>query len=123
MRIINKIDDFLNKLDEKYQKNIMGKELQFLYKTEEDETLKDLYGRLFEATKIGGKEYDDFFKKMLKKWKIKSYKDLPKDKQKSFFEAVDKAWNSKVEKGPDGPLNKYKKGHSSITGKKTDYGD
>ena len=50
---------------------------------------------------------------MLKKYKIKSYKDLPKDKQKKFFDEVDKAWNSKVEKGGDG-LKKYKKGQSSV---------
>ena len=60
-------------------------------------------------TKVGGKEYDDFFKSMLSKWKIKSYKDLPKDKQKKFFDAVDKEWTSTIEK--DKKLKKkYKKG-------------
>lgn len=52
--------------------------------------------------KVGGKEYDEFFTKMLKKWKIKSYKDLPKNKQDDFFNDVDKKWNSKKEKGKDG---------------------
>jgi superfamily II helicase len=117
MRILDKIDGFLDNLDEKYQKNILGKELDFLYKTEEDESIKEIIGRLIQEAKVGGKEYDDFFKKMLKKYKVKSYKDLPKDKQGKFFDAVDKAWNSKVEKGDDG-LTKYKKGYSSITGKK-----
>jgi len=32
---------------------------------------------------------------MLKKWKIKSYKDLPKDKQKKFFDEVDSKWEAK----------------------------
>jgi len=90
MKILDRIDDLLNKLNN---------------------TLADRI-KLHEA-KIGGKEYDDFFKEMLKKYKIKSYKDLPKDKQKKFFDEVDKAWNSKVEKGGDG-LKKYKKGQSSV---------
>ena len=46
---------------------------------------------------VGGKQYDDFFKSMLKKYKIKSYKDLPKDKQKKFFDEVDKKWSAKKE--------------------------
>jgi hypothetical protein len=68
MRMIEKIDEYLEGLD-----------------------------RLSEARKVGGKEYDDFFKGMLKKWKIKSYKDLPKNKQKAFFDEVDKKWNAKKE--------------------------
>ncbi len=87
-------------MDEKYQKNIMGKELSFLYKTEDladlglEAATKD---RLLEAKKVGGKSYDDFFKSMLKKYKIKSYKDLPKDKQKKFFDEVDRGWEAKKE--------------------------
>ena len=53
--------------------------------------------RIAEKRKVGGPEYDAFFKKMLKKWKIKSFKDLPKNKQKDFFDAVDKGWNAKEE--------------------------
>lgn len=90
MKILDKIDDLLTKLSDTLAEKI----------------------RLHEA-KIGGKEYDDFFKEMLKKYKVKSYKDLPKDKQKKFFDEVDKEWNSKVEKGGDG-LKKYKKGVSSV---------
>jgi len=90
MNTLEKIDDLLDRLTNKLADKI----------------------KLHEA-KIGGKEYDDFFKEMLKKWKIKSYKDLPKNKQKDFFDEVDKKWNSKVEKGGDG-LKKYKKGSSSV---------
>lgn len=114
MKILDKINDVLDKMDEKYQKNILGKELEFLYKTEEDESLKELIGKIIqEKAKIGGKDYDDFFKSMLKKYNVKSSKDLSGDKKKKFFDAVDKGWNSKVEKGGDG-LKKYKKGQSSI---------
>ena len=97
MRILDKIEKFLNNLDEK-QKNILGKELQFLYKTEKDETLKEILNGMIQEAKAGGREYDDFFKSMLKKHKVKSYKDLPTDKQKEFFDAVDKKWKSKAEK-------------------------
>ena len=99
MRILDRIDNFLNHLDEKKkQKNILGKELDFLYATEEDESLKDILGNIIQEAKIGGKEYDDFFRNMLAKWKVKTYKDLPKDKQKEFFNAVDREWKSKKEK-------------------------
>lgn len=84
MRILDKINDYLS-LDE----------------------LKGIH-----EAKVGDREYDEFFQKMLKKYNVKSYKDLPKDKQKEFFNAVDKAWNSKVEKGGD-KLKRYKKGNPS----------
>lgn len=67
-------------------------------------------------TKVGGKEYDDFFRSMLKKWKIKSYKDLPKEKQKKFFDAVDKEWTSETEKNKD-LKKKYRKGDDYRPGK------
>lgn len=53
--------------------------------------------RITEARKIGGPDYDKFFRKMLKKWGIKTFKDLPKEKQQDFFDAVDKGWNAKKE--------------------------
>ena len=64
-----------------------------------DDTLDVFEGikKMHEAAKMGGKEYDDFFKGMLKKYKVKSYKDLPKNKQKDFFDEVDKAWKAKKE--------------------------
>jgi arabinogalactan endo-1,4-beta-galactosidase len=99
MKTIDKIESYLKKMDEKYQKNIMNKELMFLYKTEDLDEIgleSEVKDRLLEAKK-GGKEYDDFFKGMLKKYKVKSYKDLPKDKQKKFFDEVDKAWKAKKE--------------------------
>ena len=84
MKILDKIDGILGKMDEKNIMDLDGLDLE----TETKE-------RLLEARKIGGKEYDTFFKGMLKKWKIKSYKDLPKDKQKKFFDEVDSKWEAK----------------------------
>ena len=77
--------------------------LPFLYKTEDLDELgldSEVKERLVEATKkrkVGGPEYDKFFTSMLKKWKIKSYKDLPVAKQKKFFDEVDMRWNAKKE--------------------------
>jgi hypothetical protein len=72
-RLIDKIDEKLERMD------------------------SPLDPRIVEGRKVGGPEYDAFFKKMLKKWKIKSYKDLPKNKQSKFFDEVDKGWNAKKE--------------------------
>lgn len=99
MRILDKIDSYLKGIDEKKKKS---KKLPFLYTTEDLDVLKlddDIKERLIEAKKrkVGGPDYDKFFTKMLKKWKIKSYKDLPKEKQKAFFDEVDKKWNAKKE--------------------------
>lgn len=54
--------------------------------------------QISEARKVGGSEYDKFFNSMLKKWKVKSYKDIPKNKQAKFFDEIDKQWNAKGEK-------------------------
>lgn len=82
MKIIDKIDEYIEKIENKSD---------------------DKFEKLLEAgRKVGGPDYDKFFTSMLKKWKIKSYKDLPKNKQDDFFAAIDKAWNSKKEKGKDG---------------------
>jgi len=91
MKVIDKIEEFIKDIDDRKK---ISEEILALHEIN---------------TKVGGKEYDDFFKEMLKKWKIKSYKDLPKDKQKDFFDTVDKEWTSTIEK--DKKLNKkYKKG-------------
>ena len=99
-KVLDRIDNYLDKMSEKKQKNIEGDDVDFLFATEDLDgfglTTK-VKGRLDEARKIGGKDYDDFFKSMLKKWKIKSYKDLPKNKQKQFFDEVDKKWEAKKE--------------------------
>ncbi len=76
------------------------------------EQIRNHENMISEGAKVGGREYDDFFKEMLKKYKIKSYKDLPKDKQAKFFDDVDKSWDSKVEKGQTS--KKYRKGQSSM---------
>lgn len=44
------------------------------------------------------KEYDDFFRGMLKKYKITSPDELSKDQKKKFFDEIDKQWISKKEK-------------------------
>ena len=49
-----------------------------------------------------GKEYREYFNKMLKKWKVKSPSEIPDDKKDDFFEEVDKGWNSADESGEDG---------------------
>ena len=97
MNTLDKINTFLDKMDEKNKKK---DKLPFLYKTEDLEFAKvdlETMASLLEKRKVGGKEYDQFFTKMLKKWKIKSYKDLPKNKQAAFFDEVDKKWNAKKE--------------------------
>ena len=71
--LIDKIDDYVDRLE------------------------SEVDPRITEGRKVGGPEYDKFFKSMLKKWKIKSFKDLPKNKQSKFFDAVDKGWNAKKE--------------------------
>lgn len=43
------------------------------------------------------KEYDEFFKSMLKKYGVKSPDELPKEKEKEFYDEVDKKWKAKVE--------------------------
>lgn len=106
MKTLDKIDEFINKIDER--KNGLDYTSEYL---QELGLETDVIERLIEAKKdeykpskylkgkkkVGGKEYDDFFRKMLKKWKIKSYKDLPKNKQDDFFNDVDKGWNAKKE--------------------------
>jgi hypothetical protein len=109
MNLLSKIDEFIDQIEER--KNRIDYTSEYL---QELGLESDVIERLMEAMKqkddykpseylngkrkVGGKEYDDFFKSMLKKWKIKSYKDLPKNKQDDFFNDVDKGWNSKKEK-------------------------
>lgn len=50
--------------------------------------------RLNEDAKI---EYKKYFNMMLKKWGVKSPAELPPDKKKKFFDAVDKGWKAKKE--------------------------
>jgi prolyl-tRNA synthetase len=74
MKTLDKIDSYLEKMNEcEFDKILEGKR------------------------KVGGPDYEKFFQKMLKKWKIKSYKDLPKNQQQKFFDALDKGWNAKKE--------------------------
>ena len=99
-KTLEKIDEYINKMDKK-KKMKKNDKLPFLYKTEDIDELGldcDVKERLMEAgRKVGGREYDKFFTSMLKKWKINSYKDLSKAKQKKFFDEVDKKWNAKKE--------------------------
>lgn len=43
-------------------------------------------------------EYQNFFKKKLSKWKIKTPMELNKEEKKKFFDEVDKDWKSEKEK-------------------------
>lgn len=56
------------------------------------------WNRLNEDAKA---EYRAFFNSILKKYGVNSPSQLPPDKKKAFFNAVDAGWNSKKEKGSD----------------------
>jgi len=56
--------------------------------------------KLIKETK---EEYQDFFKKALKKFDVKSPADLDDKKKKEFFDYIDSNWNSSDEEGKDGP--------------------
>jgi len=43
------------------------------------------------------KEYQEYFKKKLKKWGVSSPNEIPDDKKKEFFEEVDKGWTGEKE--------------------------
>jgi len=43
------------------------------------------------------REYREYFNEMLKKYKIKSPKDLPDEERKKFFDDIDKGWKAKKE--------------------------
>jgi hypothetical protein len=81
MRTLDKIDNYLKEMEDKEnQRNSLEK----IWEKHILEAKKD-------------KDYDKFFNQMLKKYGVESFKDLPKDKQKKFFDEVDKAWKAKKE--------------------------
>ena len=45
-----------------------------------------------------GKEYQEYFDKLLKKWDVTSPADIPEDKKDDFFNEVDAGWKGKDEK-------------------------
>lgn len=88
--VLDKIEEYLKKLEEKYQKNIKGKELKFLYKTEEYQ----------QALKEGKDEaYEKLFKELAKKhgFDPENLENLSKEKKKAFFDEVDKKWKADKE--------------------------
>ena len=92
-KVVTKIDDYL---EEKYQKNILGQEMKWLYATEDVVLDADQKKRILEGM-IGGKGYEAFYKKTLKKYKAKTAKDLSDDDKKKFFDEIDKGWKAKKE--------------------------
>ena len=85
--VLKKIDSFLDQLEEKEkQKNIKGKTLEFLYKTEGiEEGRKEEYKKVFNAlAKKHGFDPEDI-------------ENLPKDKKKAFFDELDKKWKAENE--------------------------
>lgn len=80
--VLDKIDNFLGNMEEKYQKNKSGKELKFLYVTEEDEK---------------SSTYKEYFKKMLKKYGVDEPDKIPDKDKKKFYDEVDKGWKAKKE--------------------------
>lgn len=81
-KVLDKINSFLDQMEEKYQKNKLGKELKFLYVTEEDEKSSD---------------YKAYFKKMLKKYGVDEPDKIPEKDKKKFYDEVDKGWKAKKE--------------------------
>jgi len=85
-KTLNKIDAFLNQLEEKKKK---GK-LPFLYQTEE-------YKIALEEGR--DKEYEKVFRELAKKMGFdpEEVENLPKDKKKEFFNKLDSMWKAKKE--------------------------
>lgn len=79
---MEKIDKYLEEMKMKHQKNKQGKELKFLYVTEEDEKSSD---------------YKAYFKKMLKKYGVDEPDKIPEKDRKKFYDEVDKGWKAKKE--------------------------
>ncbi len=50
-------------------------------------------------------EYQEFFKKVLKKFDVESPDELDDNKKKEFFNYINQNWNSGDEKGKDGEVN------------------
>lgn len=86
-KVLNKIDDFLGKLEEKNKKK--GK-LPFLYQTEE-------YKQALEEGR--DEEYEKLFRETAKKhgFDPEDVENLSKDKKKAFFDELDKKWKAKKE--------------------------
>ena len=90
-KVLNKIDSFLNQLEEKAnQKNKKGKELKFLYKTEE-------YQQALEEGR--DEEYEKLFRKLAKEMGFdpEEVENLPDEKKKKFFNKLDSMWKAKKE--------------------------
>jgi hypothetical protein len=81
-KVMEKIDKYLEEMKMKHQKNKQGKELKFLYVTEEDEKSND---------------YKAYFKKMLKKYGVDEPDKIPEKDRKKFYDEVDKGWKAKKE--------------------------
>ena len=73
MNTLSKIDEYLERLETELDPQILEDRIQ------------------------GGKDYDEFFNSALKKFGVKSYKQLSKDKQRDFFDYVNSNWTSKKE--------------------------
>ena len=80
--VINKIDNYMEEMEKKHQKNKAGKEVKFLYVTEEEEKSSD---------------YKAYFKKMLKKYGVDEPDKIPEKDRKKFYDEVDKGWKAKKE--------------------------
>ena len=90
-KTLTKIDAFLDQLEEKKkQRNIKGKEIQFLYATEG-------YKQALEEGK--DEEYKKVFNALAKKhgFDPEEIENLPDDKKKAFFDELDKKWKAEKE--------------------------
>ena len=59
--------------------------------------MRELVGNAMVELLLNENEYREYFQKMLKKWGVSSPGQLPDDKKKEFFNAVEKGWTK--EKG------------------------
>ena len=92
------VDEVENKLD-----NVPDQDMESLYKSVFDELSTDSMTPIEETMVntvrqlIKEEDYREFFKGMLKKWKINSPAELSDEKKKEFFDKIDKEWKAKKE--------------------------
>jgi hypothetical protein len=80
--VLDKIDNYMEEMEKKHQTNKAGKEVKFLYVTEEEQK---------------SAEYQAYFKKMLKKYGVDEPDKIPEKDRKKFYDEVDKGWKAKKE--------------------------
>lgn len=70
-------------------------------KSELKEVIRDLFEEVKKCMKEEDSDYQEFFRKALEKFGVKSPKELSSDKEKEFYNYIDKTWNAKKETDVD----------------------